>query len=213
MNLFMRTRLVALKEVNKKGRVFPQVVYITGTPGTGKTSIASKLARLLGGIHLELGKLACRKGFTLGFDRERRCAIIDETKLSSYLREVLSKAKRPMVLDAHFSVKLSIGIKPWVFVLRCDPATLARRLAHRGYSERKIRENIWAEILDFCLQEALNQFGYRKIHEVNVKGRSSKAITIEMLKIIDRKQKPQIGVFNWLKKLEREGKLGKFAKR
>ena len=204
----MKTKL---KERGGKGIL--KAVYITGSPGTGKTRTAKRLAKLLGGTHLELGEIARRRGFTLGYDQERGCAILDELKLSRFLREVFSKAENPYVLEAHFSAKLPSGIKPWVFVLRCAPETLARRLRSKGYSERKIAENLWAEILDFCLQEALDRFEAGSIHEVNVGGRSVKTVTAEMLKVIEGRQKPHVGSFNWLQQLERDGKLERMVKR
>lgn len=204
----MKTKL---EERGGKGGL--KVVYITGSPGTGKTNAAKRLARLLGGNHLELGEIARRRGFTLGYDQERGCPILNELKLSQFLRGELSKAKNPLILEAHFSAKLPSSIKPWVFVLRCNPETLARRLRSRGYPKRKIAENIWAEILDFCLQEALDRFGAGRIHEVDTGGRNIKAVTEEMLKVIEGKRKPQVGAFNWLQRLERDGKLERMIKR
>ena len=41
-----------------------------------------------------------------------------------------------------------------VIVVRCDVKTLRRRLKKRKYSEKKIEENVEAEIMETCLIEA-----------------------------------------------------------
>jgi adenylate kinase len=204
-------KVLITKLERRKG--IPPVIYIIGSPGTGKTRTAKKLSQTLKGTHLELSRIAQQRGYTLGYDPARRCSILAESKMNSYIKQAISNTKRPTILDAHFTVKLPTGIKPWVFVLRCNPETLARRLRYRGYPVKKIHENIWAEILDFCLQEALNRFGARRIHEIDVSRKTVQDIITEILNVIEGRQKPQIGSFNWLEKLEREDKLDRIIRK
>ena len=60
-------------------------IFITGTPCTGKTTIASKL----NGRLIKINDLARSHGFIMGVDEKKGYEIIDIEKLSSYLHELI----------------------------------------------------------------------------------------------------------------------------
>ena len=188
------------------------MVYIAGTPGTGKTSLAGKLAERLEGIHVELGKLSVKEGLTLGYDKQGDCAIIDVERLEDLLKRRFSRVDKPLIFEAPFLVKLKRPLTPkTVFILRCNPRKLAERLKAKGYKPRKVMNNLWAEILDYTLQEALSLYPERKLHEIDVTDKSLDEVLEEALSVLEGKQKPSIGEIRWLSLLEREGLLEKLS--
>ncbi|MHC1564094.1 MAG: AAA family ATPase, partial [Candidatus Hecatellaceae archaeon] len=126
------------------------MTYITGVSGAGKTSLAKGLASKFGGLHVELGKLSLEEGLTLGFDKRRKCHIADLEGLEKFLVEKFSEVRGFIAFEAPFTVRLRRPLTPKaVFVLRCEPRELAKRLKDKGYPPSKILENVWAEILDY----------------------------------------------------------------
>jgi adenylate kinase len=146
------------------GRPTPQaakagcVVALTGTPGTGKTTIANGLADK-GCIVLPLSRFIDDPRFDLGDDQERSgTRVLDEEALDDHLQAALleeagAQAGDIIVIESHFAHALSIVER--IIVLRCRPSVLKTRLAERGYDEEKVRENLEAEGMDLILQEAL----------------------------------------------------------
>ncbi len=112
-----------------------------------------------------------------------------------------------LVVEGHFLVKLPRRLVKRVFLLRCHPLELRRRLARKGYGVQKVSENLWAEILDYSLIEALDLYGAGKVHEIDTTGRSAGEVVKEMLAVLRGEQKPAVGRFDWLKVLEAERKL------
>ena len=55
------------------------------------------------------------------------------------------------LMDSHLSHFMDCS---GIIVLRCDPDVLAGRLRARGYSKKKVTENVQSEILDVILCEA-----------------------------------------------------------
>jgi adenylate kinase len=51
-------------------------------------------------------------------------------------------------------------------VLRCDPRILEKRLRNRGWNEKKIQENVLAEVLDICLSEAIDEYGTHRVEQL-----------------------------------------------
>jgi adenylate kinase len=204
----VNTSIWRLRNLNRK----PFRVYVTGVPGTGKTEFARKLAKKLKGIHLNLGKLCLDKKLTLGFDEERACMIADLEKLRKHLYAKFRESRKPLIFEAPFTLKLRKPLTPSkIFVLRCEPKILADRLKDKGYSPKKIMENIWAEILDYCLHEALASYSPRKIHEIDTSYKNVKEAVEEAIKVLSGKIKPSWGKTLWLKKLEEEGNLEKIS--
>ena len=116
---------------------------ITGTPGTGKSSVADELA-LRGYPVVRLAETV--KGYVVGKDSERDTRIIDEDRWAREFTPVEG------FVEGHLAHLLPCDR---VVVLRCKPDLLLTRLRSRGYREEKCRENAEAEALDVCLIETL----------------------------------------------------------
>ena len=128
-------------------------IVVTGTPGTGKTQFARKLAFEKGYEYLDLREFASIAGAVEGRDDARDADIINEEQLVLALSASVRKHPR-VVIDGHFSHDLPPKYVEKCYVTRCSIKELRKRLAARGYKKEKIEENVQAEIFDTCGQEA-----------------------------------------------------------
>ena len=127
-------------------------VFITGTPCTGKTTIASRL----NGRVIKINDLARSHGFIMGVDENKGYDIIDIEKLSEYVGEMIQNSDELLIFEGHVTHLLDGGDK--VIVLRVRPEILRARLEGRNYSESKVRENLEAEALGVCSFESVEKY-------------------------------------------------------
>jgi broad-specificity NMP kinase len=85
-------------------------------------------------------------------------------------------------------------------------------MTNSGYSDRKLNENLASEILDVCLIDAINTVGATKVCELNITGKTIEETSEEILSLIDDPTKCEVGIVDWLGKLESEGLLDKYLK-
>ncbi len=132
---------------------------VTGTPGTGKKSVARLLAPKLHRELLELNSLAEPHSVPDGSGG----LAVDVKALG---RDVRGRHLAGAIVSGHLLAEvLRAGDVEFVAVLRCDPAVLKRRLAARGYSHQKVIENVEAELIGVVLDAAVRRFGPPKVHE------------------------------------------------
>jgi len=127
------------------------IIAITGTPATGKTEVAKELAKRLGWWYLSLNDLAEEEGLYKGYDKERMCRIVDIERMREEVH-ILGISHKNMILDAHYSHEMPCDV---VIVLRAELKELRDRMGKKGWKEGKIKENLSAEAMDICKQEAL----------------------------------------------------------
>lgn len=141
------------------------VMALTGTPGTGKTSVGRALAKR-GWLHLELNKLVAEKKLYSGWDKKRKTWIVNENKLARFVRNfIIAHPSKNIVVDSHVSHALPAKFFSVVFVLRCEPKILEARLKKKHWSREKIRENVEAEIIGLVEWEACKK--HKKIFSMN----------------------------------------------
>ncbi len=135
-----------------------KTILVTGTPGTGKTTLAKKLSLLLGYTYFDVGSFIKNFHLYSSYDRKRQTYVVDEAKLASKLIKVRQKALntgfRGIIFDSHLSHCLPPKYADLCVVTRCELKALEHRLAKKGYGMAKVRENLDAEIFDTCLVEA-----------------------------------------------------------
>jgi len=137
-----------------------QMLGITGTPGTGKKSIAPIVADRLRMKCLSLNELARSRGLM-----SRNSGAVDTQELRARLRGDLPKNA---VVHGHllpYVVPSSAVSK--VVVLRCEPGALKERLRLRGYGRQKIVENVEAELIGVVSSDAFDSYGRAKTWEVD----------------------------------------------
>ena len=133
-------------------------IGVSGTPGTGKTTLCRAISAATGLVHLDITSLAKEKGWILSQDEGRDTGIVDVEKARRHC-----DARKDALIDSHFAELLGPDI---MIVMRTDPADLRTRLEARGYAPEKIRENVLAEMLDTCLIAAVEQCGDTRVFEI-----------------------------------------------
>jgi adenylate kinase len=138
---------------------------ISGTPGTGKSSMADLLeSRGFPVLHLS----TTYDRYILEQDTDRDTLVIDEERWISEFPGFEG------VVEGHLAHLLPCDL---IVVLRCRPDVLSCRLRERGYHQAKITENSLAEALDVVLIETLEIFSPGQVYEVDTTDTSIRECT------------------------------------
>jgi len=155
------------------------LIGLTGTPGTGKTSVSMLLEKKKGWEVIHLNELIKEKHLYNEVDEKRDAVIADLELVKAYITETIPENEEIQILESH----LSHYLVDTAIVLRVHPHELEMRLKSRNYSEEKIKENIEAEALDVILVEAFEWCA--KVYEVNTTGKGIEEVEKDVEKIID----------------------------
>ncbi len=112
------------------------LVGITGTPGTGKTSVTARLEKKPGYQVIHLNEIIKDEKLYSEVDAERDCVVADMDLVEQRVMEKVDSSSLITILDSH----LSHHIADIVIVLRTSPEKLQKRLLQRNYSGNKIQE-------------------------------------------------------------------------
>jgi adenylate kinase len=129
------------------------IIIISGTPGTGKTTLAKKLAKSLDYKLLNVNSLIKKNKLHESYDKKRKCYVIDTKKLNKLLIEKI-KANKNLIIDSHLSHYLPKKYVDLAIITKTYLKVLEKRLKKRRYNKQKIRENLDCEIFDTCYIEA-----------------------------------------------------------
>jgi len=135
-----------------------KIIFITGTPGTGKSALGKKLSRSLTFNYVDVNELIRANKWHEGYDHSKRTYIVDEKKASQKLSLLLRKNPENTVIDTHLTGMIDPKYVDVCIITSCDLKKLSQRLTKRGYSKKKIRDNIDAEIFEVCRIEAMKRF-------------------------------------------------------
>lgn len=141
------------------------IILITGTPGTGKSTIAYLLSSRLGYERLNVSSFLIQNHVFSEYDELRNSYVIDEDRAIELLSSTI---KDNIVIETIYPSLINRADK--VIVLRRDPRILYRELSDRGWNELKVAENVMAEILGIISSEAKESF--EKVCEVDTSNRS-----------------------------------------
>ena len=140
------------------GRAFR--LGLSGTPGTGKTTIVS-LLETQGYNTVSLESLAEKYGCLGELDSLDNSKPIDMDRLYDELKTAWSKdPDYSIIIDGHLSHQLPCD---QVVILRCRPDILEIRLENRDYSKEKIRGNMEWELIGGPWNDKENSNGWLEL--------------------------------------------------
>jgi len=192
-------------------------IIISGTPGCGKTSVAKEISNLIDAKIISLNKLAISDNFSFEYDKERKTYIVDFEIFLPYIinriEEIEQESPPYLIIESHFSDIIPEKFIDYVFILRCDPDELFKRLKKRKYDIKKITENIQAEILGNCVNYFIQKQIKEPIFEIDTTNVNIETVAKIILEIVVENRTGenfQIGKVDWLEKLFEEDRLKEF---
>jgi adenylate kinase len=161
---------------------------LTGTPGTGKTTVAGYLDTDLPVI--DVNRRIEAADLTAGVDADRGSWIADLAAVRDRFADL-----DDVVLESHLAHRLPADR---VVVLRCAPAALDARLRERGEPAAKAAENAEAEALDLLLAEAVAEHGEGNVYEIDTTDREPAAVARTVEAVIRGEREPAAGTVSFL---------------
>ena len=125
------------------------VIAVTGNPGTGKTTFSNMLSKTTKIKNIEINDLAKKYDTFIAYDKSLDSNIVDIKKLNKNINNFIKGLDKDIILTGHLAADLKIKYDIAI-ILRLSLKKLAERLKKRGYSIKKIQENLLAEAYDYC---------------------------------------------------------------
>ena len=182
------------------------IVALTGTPGTGKTSVCTAISESpkfsIQYRIIDLNKLVFSEGIHAGKDEKRDSYAVELGKLEKKVKHSQIPEGVDVLMEGHLSHLLPADI---VIVLRTEPREIMKRLGKRDYSQEKIRENADAEALDVILVESVELCD--NVFEIDTTGKSLQDVTGCVISIIESVKSGKIpeeflpGKVNWIEQV------------
>lgn len=176
----------------------PPVYIVTGTPGTGKTTVSTILSKKLGASHIELSSFSIENGYVIEDDVERDTKVVDMEALSSAVMCIIQESSSPIIVDGHYAHDLlDEALISYLFVLRKRPWDLKGVLETRHYRSEKVWENLEAEIMGVITGEALELFP-SKVIEIDTSNRTPDETAEQINDILDGGTPPEKPIIDWV---------------
>jgi|BEDMetMinimDraft_2_1075160.scaffolds.fasta_scaffold00504_8 adenylate kinase len=130
-------------------------IIISGTPGTGKSSIGKILSDEINCKYIEVSEFAIRKGLVLPDETGRNTYVIKEDELKE---EILKESNGLTILVTHYPDIFLDDDRfylntAFVILLRTNPLILMKRLENKGWDNKKIYENVLAEAFNTIAED------------------------------------------------------------
>jgi adenylate kinase len=179
-------------------------VALTGTPGTGKSSVATLLQKR-GYTIVRLHQLAREYKCIDGTDTIRNSQLINVDKLNSAIKKTFT-TDALVFFEGHIGHLLKTIDK--VVILRCHPKELTKRLMKKKWSTKKIKENVDAETIDIILCEAVEHHSKENIFEIDTTKRTIEEVATIIKNLVKKKFQPTkkytLGQIDWLEEILKE---------
>ncbi|MFQ3308200.1 MAG: adenylate kinase [Candidatus Nanohaloarchaea archaeon] len=162
------------------------IVTITGTPGTGKTSVLKSLDTNFRKVHLteyiqenEIG------------ENTDDVTEVDTYLLKEKISEDINDGEEDVIIEGHLAHHIDSDL---CIVLRCNPEKLEERLSQRDYSQNKVMENVESEALDVILSETVHT--QKNVLEIDTTHKELDEVVEEVKEGIE-KEKTGYGGVDW----------------
>ena len=188
-------------------------IIITGSPGVGKHTIAKEIERTWKISELiDINKIAIDAGLV---EQGQDALDVDVNKLKKHLEPIVSDIPRlhwmgrtglvvghlaPYVLDGK-------SFNPCI-VLRKNPYKLIDIYKKRGYTEKKMKDNLGSEILGIITNDAIKNFGQEKTFQVDTTDHTPKELAVRIQDIFYGKDNGDN--IDWLQLIQEKNDLKKF---
>ena len=160
-------------------------IVITGSPGVGKHTIAKEIERTWKISELiDINKTAIDAGLV---EQGQDALDVDVTKLKKHLEPIVSDIPK---LHWMGRIGLIVGhLAPYVLnakschpciVLRKNPYKLLDIYKKRGYTEKKMKDNLGSEILGIITNDAIKNFGQEKTFQVDTTDHTPKELAVRI---------------------------------
>lgn len=157
-------------------------ILVTGTPGTGKSTISRDLARELGLRHIDVGEFAKERNLLADHDAALNFHYMHEDAVLDELEPIMTDGG--VVLDHHSSDWFPERWIQIAVVLRASTESLFDRLEARQYPKAKLEANMQAEIMQVSRDEALESYSNAKFVELDSSSDDRKALNVLHIKRI-----------------------------
>ncbi len=159
------------------------LIALTGTPGTGKSSVA-RFLRKKGYRVISLNRIIVREKMVKSCDEKRKSWIVDMKRLEKYVENLKKKyPEKTIILDSHISHLLPVD---FVIVLHCSPDELEKRLKKKRWRKEKIRENVEAEMIEVIAVEAEEMLGKERVVEIDTTSKTPEEVCKEIIEVLGK---------------------------
>jgi len=140
-------------------------LIITGSPGTGKTTLAKSLGEKLNLTVLNEKDFALKNGIgSFNEENELEIPIKEfEEKANAFLKKT-----DDVIFEGHVVCEAKLHVDKAILI-RVDPEDLEMRLENRNYSMEKVMDNVFCEGIDYCKKQVIKNYPIDKIIEVTSK--------------------------------------------
>ena len=188
-------------------------IIITGSPGVGKHTIAKEIERTWKISELiDINKIAIDAGLV---EQGQDALDVDVNKLKKHLEPIVSDIPR---LQWRGRTGLGVGpLAPYVLdgksfnpciVLRKNPYKLLDIYKKRGYTEKKMKDNLGSEILGIITNDAIKNFGQEKTFQVDTTDHTPKELAVRIQDIFYGDDNGDN--IDWLQLIQEKNDLKKF---
>lgn len=157
-------------------------IGLTGTPGTGKTTIAEHLD--IETVHLN----EYMRENDIGEEDENGELEVDLEELRENQPEA---SEQDLLIEGHLAHHLDLD---YCIVLRTRPDVLRERLEERNYSNEKVNDNVESEKLDLILSQAVQE--QQKVFELDTTDFSIQEASRRIMEAVKNREE-RYGEVDW----------------
>ncbi|MEX2683840.1 MAG: adenylate kinase family protein [Candidatus Sigynarchaeota archaeon] len=183
-----------------------RILAIAGTPGVGKTTIGRAVAIQLRGEVLSIGEFVIARHLYDAWDSNRSTHVVDEDKARKALLQEIDRARARDDIDwliiEGLMADIIADVCDLAIVLRLDPRIVKTRLEQKGYDNKKITENIQAELLGVSTYHMKKARG-KDFLDLDTTGKNISEVTNIITRVVEGKEDKAAyrpGLIDWISK-------------